>query len=741
MKKFLFALLAISLGITANAQLSKTFQSNIQTIKSQSYTLSNVTRGIGGNSQVSIGPVDTIFRETFSNGFSGDGSNGAWTNHGTSTSGTATVPANWEYRGTTTTPNNTVGSQGGFINPNAIINSPTRGNGFMIFDSDYLNSGSSTDPNNAGTGSAPTPHWGGLQSPSIDLSGQATAVLALNTHMFRHAAIASVAFSTNGGTSWHDTLIIHGEEVGVNDFVPTATSKLFDISSFAAGQADVRMRFIFDGANSYDGAANLGYYYWQIDDIVITTKPDYDLEMLSIGVTTENDTVVGVRSHHYSHIPKTQAPSDTLMFAGRFKNNGKETQQNLGLEVTLNGNPITSIATSESIAPNGIDSIGVTTPVILPATSGVYNYNVRVFGDSTDYFNSDNTERFSINVTDTLYNYSGTFRLGVNYNQINAYEVCLGYEFWQQDMIDKVEIQFGSYSSTSSDLNEGDAIKVTIKDSTQNTIMEYKNSSTADFYIATSEDANKAKKIYIPVSPTGNQTSRIVQPGIYYACYSSSREDILIATLEEPEDVWVNEIFSRAIIRDLSGNNWRLIGEVPAIGIVTADGCDDISASITVQSGNKLPKKLTLNVSGGSGGFNYNWSGPNNFSATTKDVLASASGNYAVTIEDAHCSVNDLELNEDVDGEPISVGDVDLIDKISVYPNPNNGIFNVETEGLDGTITISVSNVSGQVIYTKTLNTQGESLESVDLKQYGAGVYFIKMEYGDKSAVYRVTVQ
>ena len=76
--------------------------------------------------------------ETFGAGLAGDSSNGAWTTYGTDGNGTADPNAVWKYRGTGTTPDNTIGSQGAYIDGRGPILSPTAANGFFIFDSDYL---------------------------------------------------------------------------------------------------------------------------------------------------------------------------------------------------------------------------------------------------------------------------------------------------------------------------------------------------------------------------------------------------------------------------------------------------------------------------------------------------------------------------------------------------------------------------------------------------------------------------
>jgi len=67
----------------------------------------------------------------------------------------------------------------------------------------------------------------------------------------------------------------------------------------------------------------------------------------------------------------------------------------------------------------------------------------------------------------------------------------------------------------------------------------------------------------------------------------------------------------------------------------------DISVSIDYSGGICLEDdtELSANIVGGTGGFIYNWSGPNGFSASTETIEANVSGNYYLTVTDgAGCS-------------------------------------------------------------------------------------------------------
>ena len=70
------------------------------------------------------------------------------------------------------------------------------------------------------------------------------------------------------------------------------------------------------------------------------------------------------------------------------------------------------------------------------------------------------------------------------------------------------------------------------------------------------------------------------------------------------------------------------------------------------------------------------------------------------------------------------VGIAELDNSLNIYPNPSNGLFNIETETLSE---VTITDVTGRLIFATELtdtNTQ------IDLSSYGRGVYFINFIFG-----------
>ncbi|NBU70126.1 MAG: hypothetical protein EBS53_01540, partial [Bacteroidetes bacterium] len=99
-------------------------------------------------------PENTIiFQDDFSAGAS------TWTNQGFEGLNLGTTPDTtgvWEYRGPATTPNTGTGSRGAYGTANLTVQSSTPANGFMVFDSDWLDNNGVQGA--FGQGIFPAPH-------------------------------------------------------------------------------------------------------------------------------------------------------------------------------------------------------------------------------------------------------------------------------------------------------------------------------------------------------------------------------------------------------------------------------------------------------------------------------------------------------------------------------------------------------------------------------------------------------
>ena len=82
---------------------------------------------------------------------------------------------------------------------------------------------------------------------------------------------------------------------------------------------------------------------------------------------------------------------------------------------------------------------------------------------------------------------------------------------------------------------------------------------------------------------------------------------------------------------------------------------------------------------------------------------------------------------------PVSVNE-NILDDMMIYPNPTRGGLNIKAEGISH---ITISNTLGQVVYDINVNSNDEI---VDMSQYEAGVYMVRVMTENAVITKRITV-
>ena len=80
---------------------------------------------------------------------------------------------------------------------------------------------------------------------------------------------------------------------------------------------------------------------------------------------------------------------------------------------------------------------------------------------------------------------------------------------------------------------------------------------------------------------------------------------------------------------------------------------------------------------------------------------------------------------------------------LSLYPNPNNGLFQLGFENLQSDqVQLEITDLLGHVIQRKTVEVTASSFRhEVDLRAHAKGTYLLKLDVNGKQAVWRVFVK
>jgi hypothetical protein len=309
--------------------------------------------------------VAPFWSEDFSNGIPS-----TWTN--------STVP--WVYRGSSTSPNTSVGSQGAYAGTNGPIVSPTAQNGFMIFDSDYYDNlgnagafGTGQYPCNPPNGSG---HVGLLTTDAIDCSMYPAVSVVFNSFYREYTGIARIAFSIDGGVTWTDTIEVH-PDILVNESTASDYQVMLNMPSTVAGNPAVHLQFIYDGTILYN-TSFYGYYFWMIDDIQLIETPDHLLVRQDdvfggwwLGYQTTGDFGLD-----YTFNPMAQAANNPYRCESVLRNIGASDQTNAELHVSIedeNANIVFSGSSNSITLPfSATDTLAISSN-FTPSNMGLYN--------------------------------------------------------------------------------------------------------------------------------------------------------------------------------------------------------------------------------------------------------------------------------------------------------------------------------------------------------------------------------
>lgn len=81
------------------------------------------------------------------------------------------------------------------------------------------------------------------------------------------------------------------------------------------------------------------------------------------------------------------------------------------------------------------------------------------------------------------------------------------------------------------------------------------------------------------------------------------------------------------------------------------------------------------------------------------------------------------------------------INNLSVYPNPNNGEFNIKFNAVSSNVAVSVFDVRGRSVYNKTYTNNSTFNEAINLGNVQSGLYLLNVKDGNKTITKKIIVQ
>lgn len=154
-----------------------------------------------------------------------------------------------------------------------------------------------------------------------------------------------------------------------------------------------------------------------------------------------------------------------------------------------------------------------------------------------------------------------------------------------------------------------------------------------------------------------------------------------------------------------------------------------VSTSASAGSSNG---SITMTGSGGLSPYTYSINGTNYYSGTLFSNLAA--GTYTCYVKDANGCINSVVVTVD---EVAGVDEFD-IQLFNLYPNPNNGIFELEVDGLkEDKVLCKLFNIQGLLVSEFSLPViNGKVNKTIEMsKKLAAGTYYLGLYENDKALI------
>ncbi len=286
-------------------------------------------------------------------------------------------------------------------------------------------------------------------------------------------------------------------------------------------------------------------------------------------------------------------------------------------------------------------------------------------------------------------------------------------------------------------------------------------------YSVTVADVNGCSATYASdITSVGSPINVSVTPqGPLTSCHMAFHVTLTATSLANTEYKWYRGQFGQGYnLMQVGGNTYQ--PNTPdtrkyfVVAKDTVTGCSDTSNTVIVtlnafdkpviNIGDCVDHKVQLSTTNYGGGFTYTWyhSDAPISGATSNTYIAQTWGGYRVKVTDS-CGVAKFAEPISLSTDCFKTTGIENVDAngngVNIYPNPNNGSFNVEIyfEGANyQKATFEIFNIIGQRVMDKEITfVQGYVNVPVSMNDVLAdGVYTIRIQLGNEEVIRKVVV-
>ena len=88
----------------------------------------------------------------------------------------------------------------------------------------------------------------------------------------------------------------------------------------------------------------------------------------------------------------------------------------------------------------------------------------------------------------------------------------------------------------------------------------------------------------------------------------------------------------------------------------------------------------------------------------------------------------------------LAANNFDINNTIAIYPNPNNGQFNIQISQFEGTADLEIVDINGRVVYARN-DVDFSSEKTINLSQVQSGIYIVKVKSDNSSLVKKLIIE
>ncbi len=169
-------------------------------------------------------------------------------------------------------------------------------------------------------------------------------------------------------------------------------------------------------------------------------------------------------------------------------------------------------------------------------------------------------------------------------------------------------------------------------------------------------------------------------------------------------------------------------------GTVYLEVAEEASVIIEDEINEAADGSISLSVSGGTAPYTYMWSN----GMTEATITNLEGGNYTCVVTDAMGCAN--EVGPYTVNSTVAVNNIESLNEFTLTPNPAINLVNVNvTFNQDETTIVNIYSLTGQVLFTETVNGQSFNLP-VSLEGFSNGAYLLELSTQNGKAVEKLMV-